>query len=91
MATTEKLTVLDRVKKARDQFQELTGLEALAVSGLAKVDGGWEVEVDVVEVPRIPDSTSLLATYRVTTDEAGDVTGYERVRRFNRGAADRIA
>jgi hypothetical protein len=91
MATTDKMTVLDRVKKARDQFQELTGLEALAVSGLANVDSGWEVEVDVVEVHRIPDSASLLATYRVTTDEAGDVTGYERVRRFNRGVADRIA
>jgi hypothetical protein len=91
MTTTEKLTVLNRVKKARDQFQELARLEALAVSGLAKIDGGWQVEVDVVEIPRIPDSASLLATYRVTTDEAGDVTGHERVRRFNLGTANRAA
>jgi hypothetical protein len=91
MTTTEKLSVLSRVKKARDQFRELTGFEPLAVSGLAQIDGGWHVEVDVVEVQRIPDTASLLATYRVTTDDAGDVSGYERVRRFNRGAADRIA
>jgi Gas vesicle synthesis protein GvpO len=30
---------------------------------------------------RIPDTSSLLATYRVTTDDAGDIAGYERVRR----------
>lgn len=91
MPTTEKMSVLTRVKRARDRFQERTGLEALAVSGLAKIDGGWQVEVDVVEVPRIPDSASLLATYRVTTDEAGDVTGYDRLRCFSWAPATRVA
>jgi hypothetical protein len=80
MPTAQKMSVLTRVKRARDQFQDLTGLEALAVSGLAKIDGGWQVEVDAVEIPRIPDTASLLATYRVTTDEAGDVTTYTRLR-----------
>lgn len=85
---TESSTVpaLARVTKVKEQFQALTGLEPVSVSGLARVDGGWEIQVDVVEVPRVPDTASLMATYRVTTDEAGDVTGYERVRRFNRGA-----
>jgi hypothetical protein len=88
MSDVEALSALERVRKAREQFQELTGLEPVSVSGLAQVDGGWELEIDVVEVRRIPDTASLLATYRVTTDEAGDVTGYERVRRFNRGRTD---
>jgi hypothetical protein len=39
---------------------------------------------------RIPDTSSLLATYRVTTDDAGDVAGYERVRRYNRSSAARV-
>jgi len=73
MPTTEKMSVLTRLKRARDQFHDLTGLEALAVSGLTKIDGGWQVEVDAVEIPRI-------ATYRVATDEAGDVTTYTRLR-----------
>jgi Gas vesicle synthesis protein GvpO len=59
-----------------------------SVSGLAPVDVGWELEVDVVEVRRVPDTASLLATYRVTTDDAGDIAGYEQLRRFNRGEAD---
>jgi Gas vesicle synthesis protein GvpO len=88
MSDVEAPSALERVRKAREQFQELTGSEPVAVSGLAQVDGGWELEIDVVEVRRIPDTASLLATYRVTTDEAGDVSGYERVRRFNRGRTD---
>jgi hypothetical protein len=35
-----------------------------------------------------PDTASLLASYRVTADEAGDITGYERTRRYHRGEAD---
>jgi Gas vesicle synthesis protein GvpO len=81
-------SAVTRVRKTREQFQELTGYEAMSVSGLAKVGNGWTVEVDVVELRRVPDTASLLATYRVTTDATGDVVGYERVRRFHRGQAD---
>jgi hypothetical protein len=81
-------SAVTRVRRTREQFQELTGYEAESVSGLAKVDNGWTVEVDVVELRRVPDTASLLATYRVTTDATGDVVGYERVRRYHRGQAD---
>jgi Gas vesicle synthesis protein GvpO len=57
------------------------------VSSLARVDGGWELDVDVVELRRVPDTASVLATYRVTTDDAGDIAATS-VRRFNRGEAD---
>jgi hypothetical protein len=82
------MPALTRVRKVREQFQELTGQEPVSVSGLARVDGGWELMVEVVELRRIPDTASLLAIYRVTTDEAGEIAGYERVRRYNRGNAD---
>lgn len=72
---------------AREQFRRFTGLEPESVSGMARVDGGWELLLDVVELRRVPDSASLLATYRVTTDESGEIAGFERVRRFNRGDA----
>ena len=88
MTAAKAVSAVTRVRRTREQFQELTGYEPESISGLARVDGGWEVEVDVVELRRIPDTASLLATYRVTTDDAGDVVGYERVRRFNRGQAD---
>jgi hypothetical protein len=74
-----------RIRKTREQLQELTGFETVSVSGLRHTEEGWELAVDVVEVRRVPDTASVLATYRVTTDDAGDVASYERLHRFNRG------
>jgi hypothetical protein len=36
----------------------------VSVSGPMKVDPGWTVDVDVVELRRVPDTASQLATYR---------------------------
>jgi hypothetical protein len=88
MPETQTVTPLERVRRVRHQLHELTGCEPVSISSLTPIDGGWELEVDVVEVRRIPDTASLLATYRVTTDDAGEVAGYQRLRRFNRGEAD---
>jgi Gas vesicle synthesis protein GvpO len=74
-----------RIRKTREQLHELTGFDTVSVSGLRQIDGGWELAVDVVELRRVPDTASVLATYRVTTDDAGDVETYERLHRYNRG------
>jgi hypothetical protein len=71
------------------QFADLTGRTPDSVTGARSLDGdGWSVLVDVVELERIPDSTSVLATYRVDLDGDGSITGYERLRRYTRGATD---
>src|SRR5262245_58848686 len=74
-----------RIKRTREQLQALTGFETVSVSGLTQTDGGWALAVDVVELRRVPDTASVLATYRVTTDDEGDVASYERLHRYNRG------
>jgi Gas vesicle synthesis protein GvpO len=74
--------------KRRDAKRRDAKRRDTSVARPAGVDGGWELAVDVVELRRVPDTASVLATYRVTTDDAGEVAGYERVRRFNRGEAD---
>jgi hypothetical protein len=61
--------------RVREQFSQLTGLEPDSVSGLAKVDAGWQFTIEVVEIHRVPDTASLLASYRVTTDDAGESRG----------------
>ncbi|MES4900848.1 MULTISPECIES: gas vesicle protein [unclassified Streptomyces] len=61
---------------------------AEGVSAVRRTEDGWRVSVDVVEVARIPDTTSLLATYEVDIDERGELREYRRVRRYRRGSAD---
>jgi len=73
---------------ALDQFAQLTGQRPERVSGVRPADDGWSVLADVVELERIPSTTSVLATYRVDVDEEGNLRGYERLRRFVRGATD---
>ncbi len=78
------------VHAAMQQFAELTGRTPDSVTGARSLENGdgWSVLVDVVELERIPASTSILATYRVDLDGAGSITGYERLRRYTRGATD---
>jgi len=55
------------------------------VTGLSRNDDGWTIEVEVLEVRRIPDTTDVLAIYEITVDEDGELEGYRRVRRYVRG------
>ncbi|GAA3828496.1 gas vesicle protein [Streptomyces phyllanthi] len=59
-----------------------------SVCAVRRTEDGWCVAVDVLEVPRIPDTTSLLATYEVVLDESGRPAEYRRVCRYHRGAAN---
>ena len=76
------------VRSALQQFAGLTRLEPVGATGVRREQDGWSVLVDVVELERIPSTTSVMATYRVDVDGSGDLTGYERLRRFNRGSVD---
>lgn len=71
------------------EFTDLVGQQAHGMTGVRRSDdGGWSILVDIVELERIPRSTSLLATYRVDVDDRGRLVSYERLRRFTLGAAD---
>lgn len=79
---------MDIMRTAREQLAELTGMTAETVSSFERTDSGWTLEVEVLELTRVPDTMSLLATYRVELDGQGELTGYRRVRRYERGRAD---
>ncbi|MFE6718496.1 gas vesicle protein [Streptomyces albidoflavus] len=77
-------------ERACEGLADLIGHRTEGVSAVRKAEEhpGWRVDVDVLEVPRIPDTTSLLATYEVELDGDGELLEYRRVRRYRRGAAD---
>ncbi|MDT0328312.1 gas vesicle protein GvpO [Nocardiopsis lambiniae] len=81
-------TVALRIKSAQEQFEELTGADVESVSGVNREEKGWVVTVETVELRRVPDTVSLLATYRLELDADGALTGYRREKRYVRGRAD---
>ena len=80
--------IVSAVHGALEQFADLTQLEPVGATGVRREEDGWSVLVDVVELERVPSTTSVMATYRVDIDSSGELTGYERLRRFSRGSVD---
>lgn len=82
------MALRDAARRAVRGFTGLLGLEVRGVTGARRTEDGWSVLVDVIELERVPQSTSLVATYRVDVDERGELVSYERLRRFTLGATD---
>lgn len=83
------MSVATVMRAALEQLEGLLGRVPESVSGLRRTDEGWQADVEVVEVERIPDTASIIASYRVTLDEDGELLGYERTRRYTRDEIDR--
>jgi hypothetical protein len=79
---------MEVLREARAQLTELTGMTAESVSSFAQTEDGWSLDVEVLELERVPETMSLMATYQVELDPDGQLTGYRRVRRYERGRAD---
>ncbi|MFR0356154.1 gas vesicle protein [Streptomyces sediminimaris] len=79
---------MEVLSQARAQLTELTGMAAETVSSFERTEDGWTLEVEVLELARVPDTMSLMASYQVDLDPEGQLTGYRRVRRYERGRAD---
>lgn len=85
---TTRSSPADRIRKARDQFEELTDIEVESVSGMQKSGDGWTLTLETLELRRIPDTVSLLATYVVDIDQDGSLASYRRSNRYTRGRSD---
>lgn len=78
------------IRTATEQLAQLLDQPAEAVSSCERHENGdWRLTVEVVELRRVPDTMSLLASYEVQADPEGQLLGYRRARRYERGRADR--
>ncbi|MFE9622013.1 gas vesicle protein [Streptomyces sp. NPDC006527] len=84
----DRPTLMEVLRQARSQLAELTGMAAESVSSFEQTEDGWSLEIEVMELARVPDTMSLMASYQVDLDPRGQLTGYRRVRRYERGRAD---
>ena len=76
------------MQRAATQMVQLTGRTPDTVSAVEQTDDGWRLEVELVELERVPATTNILATYEVELNGDGDVVGYRRIKRYFRNAAE---
>ena len=70
---------------APSYITEITGREPAQMTAIEPTDeGGWIVEVEIVEERRIPSSADMLALYEIELDADGELLAYSRTRRYMR-------
>jgi hypothetical protein len=84
-----RVTASQAMRGAAAQLAELLNTTPESVSALRPAADGWTADVEVVELERVPDTMTIMASYRVTLDVQGQLLGYERVHRYARGQLDR--
>jgi Gas vesicle synthesis protein GvpO len=82
----DPLTAREAVGLAGEQIMDMTGRESVQTTSVAPTqEGGWVVELEVLEDHRIPSSSDILALYEVELDADGELLTYRRTRRYARG------
>lgn len=84
-ASRPQLGATEVARSAMAQVAGMTGHDIESITSLERTDEGWTVEVQAVELRRVPSTTDVLATYEVLVDSQGELQGYRRVGRFSRG------
>ncbi|GGO44900.1 gas vesicle protein [Streptomyces daqingensis] len=87
-AQNGRVPIAKAMRLAAGQLAELLQCEPGSVSSVKATSEGWTADVEVVEVERIPETTSVMGSYRVQLDGQGNLLGYERTRRYARGQID---
>jgi Gas vesicle synthesis protein GvpO len=87
----ERIPAKVAARRAAEDVAEFTGLRPENVVAIEPRDGDWyvDVEVEVVESHRIPDTTDILAIYQVRLDRDGNMRSYRRTRKYSRGQLDK--
>ncbi|GCB49199.1 gas vesicle protein GvpO [Streptomyces sp. NL15-2K] len=83
------MSASEATKSAIEQLTELLGRAPETVSALRPTEQGWEAEVEVLELERVPETSSVMASYQIVLDPAGRLMAYERGRRYTRAQVDR--
>lgn len=78
------MKVTEAIRSAREQIAELTGLSIDTVSRCARDGEGWTLDLELVEMKRIPNSNDVLATYQLRLDDEGNLVSYSRTQRYYR-------
>lgn len=79
------LTAREAIRRAVEEISGLLGAEVHAVVGVERLEDLWLVTIEIIELERIPLTTSIVAAYQVDLDSSGELVAYRRVGRYVRG------
>lgn len=77
-------SLVDIIEGAKLQISRIVSSQIDGVTGIKKVEHGWELLITLVELTRIPSSSDVLAEYAVSLDATGEIISYKQVQRFLR-------
>lgn len=83
-----RTTARSAARSAARELRDLIGHDPESITSVERHDDGWLVGVEVLETHRIPNSTDILAEYRVEVDDEGGLVSYRRARRYYRGRSE---
>lgn len=75
---------------ALEEVSALVGSPAEGVTGVRKVEDGWVVTIEVLEMARVPETTDVLGAYEVHVDDEGHVMEYSRLGRYLRSQVENV-
>ncbi len=68
------------VTRTTKLLAEVTGLKPVEVTGIARDDQGWRVQVELLEFAKIPSGSDVIAEYEVLVDGDGNLFSFQRKR-----------
>jgi hypothetical protein len=77
-------------RRAMQTLAELVGCPAEGITGIRRSDDGWVVEVEVLEVERLPETSDVLASYEVEIDNDGEIVEFRRLQRYLRSQTEGV-
>lgn len=79
------MNMKELTEEAKSQLTKLTGLKPVGITRAAKDEEGWHIEMDMLEMSRIPPSSDILGEYQTLVDDKGNLLSFERTRTHLRG------
>jgi hypothetical protein len=80
-----RLNAREAADRAVEYLSEMTGQEPEVVIAVEPDGGCWHVQMELLELARVPQTTDVLGCYEVEIGDDGEPQGYHRSRRYHRG------
>lgn len=83
------MRVIEVTEKAEKELKEILGKKPEGVISIRRNEEGWNVQVEILEKERIPDTESLIGIYELEMNQEGEIEEYKRISKKKKGETTR--